>query len=78
MDIILVTHKLTGVVGKVGPLVLYLYYIMAAFVKRFLMPSFGQVSKIIIKIMGLTFLKVDCNRVRIRRKIPSCTSKIDN
>ena len=43
MDIILVTHKLNGVVGKIGPMVLFLYYVLAGLIKRYVMPSFGQV-----------------------------------
>jgi len=44
LDVVLFTHKLTGLVGIQGPLILFTYYGLAGFVKRYLMPSFGKLT----------------------------------
>lgn len=44
LDIILVTHKLSGYMGIVGPLYLFLHYILVAIIKKYSMPAFGKVN----------------------------------
>eukprot|EP01118_Nematostelium_gracile_P014803 TRINITY_DN5847_c0_g1_i4.p1 TRINITY_DN5847_c0_g1~~TRINITY_DN5847_c0_g1_i4.p1 ORF type:complete len:695 (-),score=231.46 TRINITY_DN5847_c0_g1_i4:90-2174(-) len=44
LDVLLFTYKLTGLVGWQGPALLFGYYAMAGFIKKFLLPSFGKLT----------------------------------
>jgi len=44
LDVVLFTHKLSGIMGMRGPLILYGYYIISGALKRYLMPTFGKLT----------------------------------